>query len=120
MFRKEKELDSKVRKPAEAEKYRLERIAEADKQKIVLEAEAEAEAKALKVNVRILGGCNHKPVKGLLSLDFETGFTHKGRYFRDDCTDFFLHVSLFSRFPVNLFLSFSNPVISHLKSILKG
>lgn len=42
-------MDSKVRKPAEAEKYRLERIAEADKQKIVLEAEAEAEAKALKV-----------------------------------------------------------------------
>ena len=47
-------MDSKVRKPAEAEKYRLERIAEADKQKIVLEAEAEAEAKALKVNVSIL------------------------------------------------------------------
>ena len=62
-------MDSKVRKPAEAEKYRLERIAEADKQKIVLEAEAEAEAKALKVNVRILAGCNHKPVEGLLSLE---------------------------------------------------
>jgi hypothetical protein len=29
-----------VKKPAEAEKYRLEKIAEADKQKIVLEAEA--------------------------------------------------------------------------------
>merc|ERR1712055_1124499 len=46
--RKEKELDSKVRKPAEAEKYRLEKIAEAERQKVVLEAEAEAEAKALR------------------------------------------------------------------------
>jgi len=46
--RKEKELDSKVRKPAEAEKYRLEKIAEAERQKVVLEAEAEAEATALK------------------------------------------------------------------------
>merc|ERR1712150_431994 len=40
--------DSKVKKPAEAEKYRLEKIAEAEKQRIVLEAEAESEAKALK------------------------------------------------------------------------
>ena len=48
IMRKEKELDSKVKKPAEAEKYRLEKIAEADKQRIVLEAEAESEAKALK------------------------------------------------------------------------
>merc|ERR1712168_1472425 len=46
--RKEKELDSKVRKPAEAEKYRLEKIAEAERQKVVLEAEAEAEATALR------------------------------------------------------------------------
>jgi len=48
IMRKEKELDSKIRKPAEAEKYRLEKIAEAEKQKIILQAEAEAEAKALK------------------------------------------------------------------------
>jgi hypothetical protein len=46
--RKHFELDSKIRKPAEAEKYRLETIAEAQKQKIILEAEAEAEALALK------------------------------------------------------------------------
>jgi len=46
--RREKELDSKVRKPAEAEKYRLEKIAEAERQKVVLEAEAEAEATALR------------------------------------------------------------------------
>lgn len=45
--RKEKELESKVRKPAEAEKYRLEKIAEAEKLKIILEAEAEAESRAL-------------------------------------------------------------------------
>jgi hypothetical protein len=43
-------LDSNVRKPADAEKYRLETIAEAQKQKIIMEAEAEAEALALKGN----------------------------------------------------------------------
>jgi len=48
IMRKERELDSKVRKPAEAEKYRLETLAEATKQQIVLQAQAEAEAKALK------------------------------------------------------------------------
>ena len=48
IMRKEKELDSKVRKPAEAEKFRLEKIAEAERQKVVLEAEAEAEATALR------------------------------------------------------------------------
>merc|ERR1719350_565581 len=48
IMRKEKELDSKVKKPAEAEKYRLEKIAEAEKQRIVLEAEAEAEAVQLR------------------------------------------------------------------------
>merc|ERR1712106_425715 len=47
-MRREKELDSKVRKPAEAEKFRLEKIAEAERQKVVLEAEAEAEATALR------------------------------------------------------------------------
>merc|ERR1712180_553994 len=36
ILRKEKELDSKVKKPAEAEKYRLEKIADAEKQRIVL------------------------------------------------------------------------------------
>ena len=48
ILRKEKELDSKVRKPAEAEKFRLEKIAEAERQRVVLEAEAEAEATALR------------------------------------------------------------------------
>ena len=42
--RREKELDATVRRPAEAEKYRLEKIAEAEKQKVILEAQAEAEA----------------------------------------------------------------------------
>jgi len=48
IMRKEKELDSKVRKPAEAEKYKLERLAEAERLRIVLEAEADAEALAVK------------------------------------------------------------------------
>lgn len=43
--RKERSLDATVRRPAEAEKYRLEKIAEAEKQRIILEAQALAEAK---------------------------------------------------------------------------
>ena len=43
-----------MRKPAEAEKYRLEKIAEAEKMKIVLEAEALAEAKQVKVVYTLL------------------------------------------------------------------
>jgi len=46
--RREKELESSVRKPAEAEKFKLEKLAEAHKNKLVIEAEAEAEAIALK------------------------------------------------------------------------
>merc|ERR1712095_250598 len=46
--RRERELDSSVRKPAEAEKFKLEKMAEAHKNRIVIEAEAEAEAIALK------------------------------------------------------------------------
>ena len=46
--RKNFALDSQVRKPAEAEKFRLETIAEAQKQKVIMEAEAEADALALK------------------------------------------------------------------------
>ena len=46
--RREKELDSKVKKPAEAEKFRLEKIAEAERIKITLEAEAKAEALAVR------------------------------------------------------------------------
>jgi len=48
ILRREKELDSRIKKPAEAEKYRLEVLAEAERQQIVLEAEAEAEARALR------------------------------------------------------------------------
>lgn len=44
IMRREKELDATVRCPAEAEKYRLEKIAEANKQRVVMEAEAEAES----------------------------------------------------------------------------
>merc|ERR1719221_290899 len=39
--RREKELESKVRKPAEAEKFKLEKLAEAERMRIVLEAEAQ-------------------------------------------------------------------------------
>lgn len=48
MQRRERELEATVRRPAEAEKYRLEKIAEANHNRVVLEAEAEAEAVRLK------------------------------------------------------------------------
>ncbi|ESP01701.1 hypothetical protein LOTGIDRAFT_200105 [Lottia gigantea] len=46
--RRERELEATIRKPAEAEKYRMEKIAEANRAKIVMEAQAEAEAVQLK------------------------------------------------------------------------
>ncbi|KAK8751068.1 hypothetical protein OTU49_012821, partial [Cherax quadricarinatus] len=48
--RRQKQLDSTVRQPAEAEKYRMETIATALKTKTLLEVEAEAEAKSLKAD----------------------------------------------------------------------
>jgi len=48
ILRKEKELDAKVRRPAEAEKFKLEKLAEAHRQRVILEAEAEAESIRLK------------------------------------------------------------------------
>lgn len=42
--RRERELDANVRRPAEAERYKLERLAEAERQKIILEAQGIAEA----------------------------------------------------------------------------
>lgn len=44
MIRRERELEATVHRPAAAEKYRLEKIAEANRNRIVLEAEAEAES----------------------------------------------------------------------------
>jgi len=44
IMRREKELEAQVKKPAEAEKYRLETIAAAERNKVILEAEARAEA----------------------------------------------------------------------------
>ncbi|XP_018020904.1 flotillin-1 isoform X3 [Hyalella azteca] len=44
ILRREKELQGTVKQPAEAEKFRLEKIAEATRIRLVLEAEAEAEA----------------------------------------------------------------------------
>nr|XP_012228258.1 PREDICTED: flotillin-1 isoform X1 [Linepithema humile] len=44
MLRRERELDATVRRPADAEKYRLEKMAEANKLRLVMEAEAESEA----------------------------------------------------------------------------
>ena len=40
MARKDKELDAQIRQPALAEKYRMEKIAEAMKNKVVLEGKS--------------------------------------------------------------------------------
>jgi flotillin len=48
MQRRERELEATVRRPAEAEKYRLEKIAEANRNRVILEAEAEAESKRIR------------------------------------------------------------------------
>ena len=48
IIRRERLLDSTVKKPAEAEKYQIEKIAEAAKREKILRAEAQAEAIALK------------------------------------------------------------------------
>ncbi|GJQ87977.1 putative flotillin [Trypoxylus dichotomus] len=48
IVRQERNLDAKIRRPAEAEKYRLEKIAEANRKRVLLEAEAEAERIKLK------------------------------------------------------------------------
>lgn len=47
--RRERELEATIRRPAEAEQYRLEKLAEANKLRIVMEAEAEAESVSLVV-----------------------------------------------------------------------
>ncbi|XP_028575613.1 flotillin-1 isoform X1 [Podarcis muralis] len=44
MIRKERELEAKVKKPAEAERFRLEKLAEAERTQLIMQAEAEAEA----------------------------------------------------------------------------
>ena len=49
--RREKELEATIRRPAEAEKYRLEKLAEANKLRIVMEAEAEAESVSSLINI---------------------------------------------------------------------
>lgn len=44
IVRRERELDATVRKPAEAEKYRLEKLAEANRNRVMYEAQAKAQA----------------------------------------------------------------------------
>lgn len=41
--RREKELEATIRRPAEAEKFKLEKLAEANRNRVIMEAEAEAE-----------------------------------------------------------------------------
>ena len=43
-MRREKELEATVKQPADAEKFRCEKLAEANRNRVTLEAAAEAEA----------------------------------------------------------------------------
>lgn len=46
--RRERELDANIRRPADAEKFRLEKTADAEKQRIILQAQAASEAEQMK------------------------------------------------------------------------
>jgi len=48
IMRRERELEATIRKPAEAEKFKLEKMAEANRNRVVLEAEAKAESVKVK------------------------------------------------------------------------
>jgi len=48
IVRRERELDATIRKPAEAEKYRLEKLAEANRNRIMFEAQAAAQSIQMK------------------------------------------------------------------------
>ncbi|XP_026318298.1 flotillin-1 isoform X2 [Hyposmocoma kahamanoa] len=63
--RREKELDATVRRPAEAQKYKLEKLAEAHRMKTVMEAEAEAEA------IRVRGEAEAYAIKAKAAADAE-------------------------------------------------
>ncbi|KAL0270866.1 UNVERIFIED_CONTAM: hypothetical protein PYX00_008139 [Menopon gallinae] len=65
MQRRERELEATVRRPAEAEKYRLEKLAEANRKRIVLEAEAEAEA------IRIKGAAEAQAIEAKAKAEAE-------------------------------------------------
>lgn len=69
MLRRERELEATVRRPAEAEKFRLEKLAEANKTRVILEAEAESEA-VRKLNLIIA-------LKHLQKLNFRSKFAEK-------------------------------------------
>lgn len=64
--RRERELEATVKKPAEAERYRLEKLAEANKEKIIMEAEAEAES------IRLRGEAEAAAIQARARAEAET------------------------------------------------
>ena len=67
--RREKELDATVRKPAEAERYRLETEAAGRRAQIIAEAEAEAQARKLKGEADAAAQANALRLKGQAEAD---------------------------------------------------
>ncbi len=66
IIRKERELEATVKKPAEAERYRLEKLAEANKEKTIMEAEAEAES------IRLRGEAEAAAIQARARAEAET------------------------------------------------
>ncbi|KYO29919.1 flotillin-1 [Alligator mississippiensis] len=52
IIRRERELEATIKKPAEAERYRLEKLAEAERSQLIMQAEAEAESVRVKGEAR--------------------------------------------------------------------
>ncbi|VDO98404.1 unnamed protein product, partial [Schistosoma margrebowiei] len=65
IVRQERHLDATVRKPAEAERFRLERLAEADRLRLTAEAEAEAES------IRLRGLAEAEALKAIAHAEAE-------------------------------------------------
>lgn len=76
MQRREKELIATVRRPAEAEKYRLEKLAEANRIRLIMEAEAEAEA------IRLRGEAEAAAIQAKAKAEAEQ-MTKKADAFRE-------------------------------------
>jgi hypothetical protein len=79
--RRQAELEAKIRKPAEAEKYRLEVLAEANKQKTVLEAVALSEALAMKGDAESFAIEVKAKAQGSILQNFISAEKLFGKYF---------------------------------------
>nr|BAN20851.1 flotillin-1 [Riptortus pedestris] len=76
MQRREKELIATIRRPAEAEKFKLEKLAEANRIRLIMEAEAESEA------IRLRGEAEAAAIQAKAKAEAEQ-MTKKAEAFRE-------------------------------------